>query len=169
MTIFPHADHQKRLGDSTSCHICHHISIPHDHATPCSRCHRNLNSPTQIFEHSRHSEFVVESEKIHGWQPKNRTCAVCHVVGKPKTATSVKDCFACHEKDMFQPGTADSTVNLLSAPAFSIAMHKKCAECHAREAEKQNRPELGYCHTCHQSLRPRQFHEAQFAVGADLK
>jgi hypothetical protein len=48
-------------------------------------------------------------------------------------------------------------------------MHKTCAECHAREAEKKNKPELGNCYTCHQSLRPRQFLEAQFAAGADLQ
>jgi hypothetical protein len=39
--------------------------------------------------------------------------------------------------------------------SYVAAMHKNCVECHEKEAEKADRPELPECSTCHRSLTPR--------------
>ncbi len=71
ITVFPHADHQKRLGGSKSCVRCHHVSLPQDKSTPCSRCHRQMNAPTDIFDHGYHLAAVARQKHLSGIHPAN--------------------------------------------------------------------------------------------------
>ena len=38
--------------------------------------------------------------------------------------------------------------------SYLEAMHENCADCHKEKAEEVERPHLGDCRTCHQSLDP---------------
>lgn len=153
VTEFPHADHQKRLGEKESCPVCHHLSLPNDRSTPCSMCHRDALNPTPIFDHERHMTAVAAREQIGGWIPANRSCAFCHAPHAALSAAGVKSCLECHEKDMM--ARSDSTLTLTAASSFLEAMHGTCLACHRREEAKGVRAGLGECGTCHPSLRPR--------------
>ncbi|MEW5995822.1 MAG: cytochrome c3 family protein, partial [Candidatus Zixiibacteriota bacterium] len=155
LTDFAHADHQKRLGGEKSCAKCHHISLPQDKSTPCSRCHRDMACATVIFNHPEHTQAVAEKEHLTGWHPCNHSCSVCHVAGQPKTADNAKSCFECHKEDMWPVGRADSTCDLMSAGSFREAMHRTCIPCHHREKLNVDKPHLDECFTCHPSLQPR--------------
>ncbi len=152
-TIFAHSEHQKRLGDSTSCGKCHHVSLPNDRSTPCSRCHRYMNTPTNIFNHESHMVAVAETEHITGLHPKNYSCLNCHPERNPKTSANAKDCLSCHKEDMFLAGAQKDSTNLRLANSYREAMHQTCIECHKKEAVAQSKPHLGDCQTCHKSLR----------------
>ena len=162
-TEFAHADHQKRLGDSTSCDICHHVSLPNDKSTACSRCHQHMNAPSCIFDHGNHLAFVAEDAQLAGWRPENQSCLQCHPDDSPKTAANAKDCMACHDKDMFLAGHPRPDTELKQANSFMEAMHQTCVECHKKEAIKLNKPHLGDCQTCHESLRSRPMPEPSMA------
>lgn len=162
-TVFKHADHQKRLGDSASCGKCHHASLPHDKSTPCSRCHRAMNDPTKIFNHDYHLAAVVEKNLITGLNPENYSCRECHAEQRPKTALNTKNCLECHKEDMFPAGRPSPEIDLRLAGAFREAMHGTCVECHKIEAVKLSRPQLGDCRACHESLRSRMTPEAVVA------
>ncbi|MGD8867496.1 MAG: polysulfide reductase NrfD [Gemmatimonadales bacterium] len=154
-TEFPHADHKERLGGDSSCVNCHHRSLPGDETTPCSRCHRRLLQPTLIFDHRHHHRVVAEEEEIGGLLPENRTCSICHTLGAVKTAETAKSCLECHEED---PGWADAAedADLARAVSYMQALHTNCIECHEEEGERQDRPTLGDCSTCHSSLKRRE-------------
>ena len=152
-TIFAHAEHQKRLGDSTSCGKCHHVSLPNDRSTPCSRCHRYMNDPTNIFNHESHMSAVAETEHITGLHPANYSCLECHPEQNPKTSSNAKDCLSCHKEDMFLAGVQKDSPNLRLANSYREAMHQTCIECHKKEAVAQSKPHLGDCQTCHKSLQ----------------
>jgi len=154
-TVFAHADHQKRLGDSTSCGNCHHVSMPDDQSTPCSRCHQKMNAPSSIFDHEKHLASVAAEEKISGWRPENRTCVKCHEENAPKTASGAINCMKCHEQDMFPSGKPAIEPELKLANSYREAMHRTCIECHVKEAARVDKPHLGECRTCHESLRAR--------------
>jgi hypothetical protein len=157
---FPHAKHQKRLKDSTACAICHHLSMPHDKTTPCSRCHRRFNDGEKLFDHDYHLKAVVEKEKITGWYPTNRTCPICHAPDRPRTFAKTKDCCECHKEDMLPPRWRPEVVDLRIAGSFVHSMHKMCISCHLREQEKSDDPkkrELALCGNCHPTLKPRGF------------
>jgi hypothetical protein len=154
-TIFAHAEHQKRLGDSTSCGICHHVSLPGDKSTPCSRCHRSMNQPTAIFDHHFHMAAVADDLQFAAWQPVNHSCIQCHSADEAKSMSSAKDCMQCHEKDMFAVASAPEDINLSQAHSFREAMHGACVDCHREEAPKQGKPALGDCQTCHKSFQTR--------------
>jgi hypothetical protein len=154
-TEFPHADHKERLGADSSCVNCHHRSAPGDETTPCSRCHGRLVQPTMIFDHGYHHRVVAEEEEITGLMPENRTCGVCHTLGIVKTAETAKPCLECHEEDTGW-ADADADVDLAWAVSYMEALHTNCIECHEEEAERQDRPTLGDCSTCHPSLRLRE-------------
>lgn len=153
-TIFAHADHQRRLGDSTSCTKCHHVSLPDDRSTPCSRCHRLMNESFCIFNHEYHLSAVVEDKHLTGLHPTNFACAECHARGIPKTSANAKNCMECHKKDMFPGGQPTEEPELIMANAYREAMHQRCIDCHRKEAAKVKRPHLADCQTCHRSLRP---------------
>jgi Ni/Fe-hydrogenase subunit HybB-like protein len=154
-TVFPHADHQKRLGGSKSCGRCHHVSLPRDKSTPCSRCHRRMNAPTDIFGHEYHMAAVAEKDRLPGIHPANYSCVQCHPAGRAKTASGAKGCLECHRKDMFPAGLPAEKADLRLAISFREAMHRTCVECHKAEAVIQGKPHLADCGTCHASLRAR--------------
>lgn len=153
---FPHADHQKRLGGESSCGRCHHVSMPRDKSTPCSRCHRDMMFATRIFDHTLHVTAVAKSKTLGGQHPGNHTCRLCHSAGLPKTGEQAAGCFECHREDMWLVTEPDSTANLLWAISFQGAMHGNCITCHQQEKENRNRPDLAECSTCHESLRTRE-------------
>jgi Ni/Fe-hydrogenase subunit HybB-like protein len=154
-TEFPHVEHQDRLGGESSCSSCHHISLPGDETTPCSRCHRHLVDPTLIFDHDLHVASVAEMEGLEGVFPRNHTCTECHGVGQPRMRESAKPCLECHREDTRWAEEYDDTRDLSRAVSYLEAMHGTCVACHSAEAERIARPELPDCSTCHVSLTPR--------------
>jgi len=155
VTVFPHADHVKRLGGSNSCVRCHHVSLPRDKWTLCSRCHRRMNAPTDIFDHEYHMAVVAQRDRLSGLHPANYSCVKCHPAERAKTAYSAKGCLECHKQDMFPGGVPAKRLDLRLAISFREAMHRTCVECHKTEAVKQGKPHLADCGTCHASLRAR--------------
>jgi len=151
-TEFPHEDHRQRLGGDEGCVLCHHISLPGDHATPCSRCHQDLIQPTRIFDHFDHMGFVAVAEGLGGWHPKNRSCAVCHTRGRPKSAETATSCLECHEENIWIFAPPAATADLARAIGFVDAMHGQCLPCHEDEALARERPDLAECSNCHRSL-----------------
>jgi Ni/Fe-hydrogenase subunit HybB-like protein len=154
-TEFPHAEHQERLGGDSSCVTCHHLSLPGDETTACSRCHRHLVAPTRIFEHAQHQAAVAERDTLGGLFPVNRSCVVCHGESKPRTARSATRCLECHEEDTDWAHRSDPDTDFTWAVSYMQAMHDNCAACHEEEAPNVDRPELPRCSTCHSSLTPR--------------
>jgi Ni/Fe-hydrogenase subunit HybB-like protein len=154
-TAFPHAEHQDRLGGESSCLTCHHISMPGDETTPCSRCHRHLVDSALIFDHDRHVATVADQEDLEGVFPINHTCTECHGVGQPRTRESAKPCLECHREDTRWAEEYDESDDLSRAVSYLEAMHGTCVACHEEEAPILDRPELPDCSTCHRSLTPR--------------
>ncbi len=154
-TEFPHAEHKERLGGDSSCVTCHHISLPGDETTPCSRCHRHLVEPTLIFDHDLHVAKVAEKEELKGVFPENHSCVLCHTGGGSKTAANAKPCLECHKEDTRWEEEYGESDELSWAVSYLEAMHTNCADCHAEKAEEAKRPGLGDCATCHGSLSPR--------------
>jgi Ni/Fe-hydrogenase subunit HybB-like protein len=155
LTDFPHAEHQKRLGGKNACIMCHHVSLPKDHSTPCSRCHRSMVESTSIFDHTAHLTFAAVQEKLIGLHPKNHSCAVCHAQDQPKRISSVKPCLECHDKNIWSSEVSDDVHDLMHACGFSEAMHGTCVTCHAREAISQDKKGLDDCGTCHVALKSK--------------
>jgi Ni/Fe-hydrogenase subunit HybB-like protein len=153
LSEFPHEEHQERLGGESSCQSCHHLSLPGDETTPCSRCHTHLVEPTKIFDHERHQTLVAEEEGLQGAFPENFTCVHCHTAGQAKTANNAKPCLECHRDDPGWERTDDATADLARAASYLGAMHGTCVDCHEEKALEMGRPELRDCSTCHQSLR----------------
>jgi hypothetical protein len=157
-TLFNHADHQHRLGGDNSCAACHHISLPGDRSTPCSRCHRDLVRPTDIFDHHGHMESIAAREPLRGPNAFNFSCKSCHTDGVAPCSNSAKNCVDCHIEDMWLTAgsTPDSSASLFLACSYQQAMHRNCVPCH--EDEQLNNPQnagLADCGACHSSLRPR--------------
>jgi len=152
-TIFDHFDHQKRMGDSASCVLCHHVSFPNDRSTPCSRCHARMFVSSNIFDHDYHTVLVAEKENLQGWHPENASCNQCHAENSPKAGATAKNCLECHRQDMYPPGSLEPDEELMNADSFCDAMHGTCLECHKKEAAlKEEHKDLDKCHTCHKSL-----------------
>jgi len=142
--LFPHDEHQKRLGGNASCNQCHHRNVPLDIATSCVRCHRDMYRTTDTFDHSQHVA-------AHG---NERACAVCHAdPGAAKTRAGSKACDSCHQpvarSAAFWQTSRDHAPGM--APGYKNAMHGICIACHQRhEAEAGlTEPYLGRCTTCH--------------------
>ncbi|MGD2123701.1 MAG: polysulfide reductase NrfD [Gemmatimonadota bacterium] len=164
-TAFPHEEHKERLGGDSSCVNCHHLSMPGDETTPCSRCHTHMVDATRIFDHDRHQSLVAEEEGLAGVFPENQSCAVCHTAGQAKTTDSAKGCLECHEDDTGWKEIEDPAADLTWAVSYLEAMHGTCAGCHEEEAEKGDRPELRDCSTCHESLEARSYTSRVLAAG----
>ena len=137
---FAHQEHQERLGAQTTnpedaCLVCHHLNLPGDEASACSRCHRDVYQPTDIFDHSLHL----------GALGGNAACNECHQ--GEHISTNTVACDECHaEEARHAPQASYSRF----APGYQGALHGTCLTCHQQEAEKQARPELANCSTCHQ-------------------
>jgi Ni/Fe-hydrogenase subunit HybB-like protein len=144
---FPHADHQRRLGAKDSCVTCHHLALPTDHATPCSRCHRWMEQPTDLFDHTAHFERVAAKEHL---RDANNACVHCHAPGRPKTAGTAKACLECHRADMRPSREPPGGHGLAIATAYRAALHITCIGCHRARAETVGRPTLGDCSHCHE-------------------
>ncbi|RJO64434.1 MAG: hypothetical protein C4523_18400 [Myxococcales bacterium] len=152
-TVFNHASHQQRLGGEQSCRVCHHISLPNDKATPCWRCHRQMNEATDLFNHFGHMERVAAKEKLGGLHPANASCVFCHESGGPKLSETAKPCLECHKEDMAIVYPWDfgdyKKPNLHHPHSYREAMHKLCIGCHRakqNELGKTGMDECGHCH-----------------------
>lgn len=149
-TVFPHSEHQARLGGEDACRTCHHMALPDDETTPCSRCHRHMVDPTPIFDHEAHWKWVAERDSLPGPHPTNRSCAVCHAPDHAKMAASAVSCLECHDD---APGWVEESrephTDFARAPSYLEAMHGTCVACHEDEATRHDRPDLADCATCH--------------------
>jgi Ni/Fe-hydrogenase subunit HybB-like protein len=153
-TEFPHAEHQERLGGDSSCVRCHHLAMPGDETTPCSRCHRHLLASALVFDHVQHRSWVAEDKGLTGMVPANATCAVCHTGGPEKSAQTAVSCLECHDDE---PGWGDLATDADPARAVGYleAVHGTCVECHTEESALRDEPALMECSTCHRSLEFR--------------
>jgi Ni/Fe-hydrogenase subunit HybB-like protein len=147
---FAHAEHRERLGGNASCTACHHLAMPGDHATPCSRCHRHMEAATAIFDHTRHLTAVAERESLRGLAPGNHSCSFCHAAGLAESPTTARSCLECHRTDMRPVAADDLTTGVASG--YRVALHKTCRPCHHRESIQRSRPEMVECRFCH--VRP---------------
>lgn len=154
-TDFPHIAHQQKMGGESSCATCHHLSMPNDLSTPCSRCHRDMLQGTVIFVHSDHEKMIVESKKLTGIHPVNYSCDVCHTVGEARTAQNALSCLECHRQDMGWKDVDENSVDIKVAISYGNAMHQTCIQCHEKEAVAIGRKNLGECSTCHKSREQR--------------
>jgi hypothetical protein len=138
---FEHARHQKDLGGPTSCARCHHLHKVGDVGTPCSECHRALDTPTLVFDHTAHVHWVTERP----------SCPKCHGQDQAQITSTVVTCQDCHRKDMMAPNPIVTSFTKLVAGGYQDAMHRMCIPCHAEKAKDPSikRPQLGYCGTCH--------------------
>ncbi len=150
-TEFPHLKHQDMLGKEKSCINCHHMSLPNDKSTPCSRCHRSMFNKTLIFNHDMHTVWVAKEKKFSGLHPENKACVICHLPGLPKNVNSAIGCMDCHKMDMNIADTLNLPKQFLYADSYINAMHLKCITCHKKEKGEKNRPELDQCSNCHKS------------------
>jgi Ni/Fe-hydrogenase subunit HybB-like protein len=164
LTVFNHADHQRRLGDSTSCINCHHIALPGDYSTPCSQCHRSMYIASNIFNHEKHKLLVAEDKKLSGLISANQACNECHAEEAPKNARSAKKCIECHKENMFLTGLSAIKFKTMYAVSFSDAMHLTCMECHRREAAKLENEDIEKCYTCHKSVVKSQVAQIQEVI-----
>lgn len=146
---FPHKDHEERLGGEESCQNCHHLSMPNDNSTPCSRCHQHMTGDTNIFSHAAHWDSVAEDKNLKGIVPANHACAECHTAAEAKQASTAVACLECHETNMKPTHTGDNPHLLEWAPGYKTAMHKTCIACHLKERERVGRSDLAECSTCH--------------------
>jgi len=152
---FPHKDHQDRLGGEESCNECHHLSLPNDNSTPCSRCHEHMTDDTNIFNHAAHLESVAVKENLAGMVPANHSCGECHTEGVAKQASTAVSCLECHETDMKPSDIGrDDPHRLKWASSYKTAMHKNCIACHLEERERVERPDLAECSNCHEDRLP---------------
>jgi Ni/Fe-hydrogenase subunit HybB-like protein len=152
---FPHLEHQRRLGEEDSCTNCHHVALPGDHSTPCSRCHGEMERATDIFHADLHLSALAEREGLQGWMPRNHTCGLCHEGREAKSVANAKACMECHDRDMRSTHDTKEPHALRWASGYREAMHGSCIACHERESERAGRHELADCGTCHGELRWR--------------
>jgi len=166
-----HSSHLERAqaletGESVVCVTCHHLSIPDDNATPCWRCHQDMDLPNSIFNH------LLHQDELGG----NDSCAECHV--GERLAATAKPCRECHETMMT---TAEKSLVMFEeldedefddrfeymaehkqkiadaekspfghlSPGYITAMHDRCVPCHEHRAEMEDKPEFGQCEICH--------------------
>lgn len=145
--LFPHQDHQDRLGGEGSCAECHHLDRPHDQWTACHQCHTLMNRPSSIFDHDLHQQKLAAEMGFTGPLAANQTCRECHAADEVESRATAKSCIVCHEENMRMTGTVDGRRDL--APAYTDALHASCVGCHNEMAESAGKPSLGRCDTCH--------------------
>jgi hypothetical protein len=136
---FPHLDHQERLVDETTgeseCQTCHHMDLPDDEASACSKCHTDYHQSSSIFNHELHQQALGGNE----------SCLECHD-SMEHTKLTAAICQDCHEGMV--PGKGEAAFSMM-APGYKNAMHGRCLDCHEQQALEQDRPELALCSTCH--------------------
>ncbi len=123
LVLFPHDAHARILGGEGSCGTCHHQSLPFDRNTPCTACHRDMYSSTDIFDHSSHIAATGG----------NQGCRRCHQdADRVKSRETATPCEQCHVAilaggEFIEPpsGTAAGY-----AAGYADAMHGLCIKCH---------------------------------------
>ncbi len=153
MVRFPHHDHQRRLGGESSCAKCHHLSLPGDHATPCSRCHQQMTASTNIFNHTAHMNWVAHERRLTGMFPANHSCSVCHPQSAPKQTSTAESCRECHQQNMKPLHPHGAVHDLKLASGYQSAMHQTCIDCHREQREHVGRDNLAECSNCHLERR----------------
>jgi Ni/Fe-hydrogenase subunit HybB-like protein len=139
--LFPHEQHQQREGGKASCVKCHHMNLPRDRASACSRCHRDMYLPSDAFRHGWHAS--PSGARL--------ACYRCHAQGQVRTATTAVRCDKCH-KDLVPAGAA-FPVKHYAAAGYTGAMHRLCIGCHVRTAAEKHKPEMNRCAWCHTDSR----------------
>ncbi len=140
---FDHKRHQDEMGKDKSCAQCHHLHKAGDTGTPCSECHREMYTKTDVFSHDGHIA------RLGG----NASCIKCHGEAKPVVLGKVKSCKGCHDKDMMTKNEIVKTFDSPWACSYKDAMHKMCIPCHVKKAKDPTvkKPNLGRCGACHNS------------------
>jgi Ni/Fe-hydrogenase subunit HybB-like protein len=134
---FYHQREIDRNGGKQSCVICHHMNLPHDQNSGCYECHRDMYLPSDAFRHDWHASP----------QGARLACMECHPMGRVRSAVGVKPCASCH-KDLI-PAGATIKIKTYAAPAYVDAMHELCIGCHAKVAQRENKPDVARCAECH--------------------
>jgi Ni/Fe-hydrogenase subunit HybB-like protein len=138
---FKHAEHEKREGGKESCVLCHHMNLPHDEASSCASCHRDMYQTSDAFRHDWHASPAGA----------NIACYQCHARGQVRTAASAVACDHCH-KDLI-PVKASIQVKSYRAVSYTEAFHRLCIGCHIKKAAEKNKPEMTQCGWCHKESR----------------
>jgi hypothetical protein len=112
-----------------------------------------MERPTDIFDHTAHLASVAKRDALGGWIPGNQTCSTCHTLAAARSAASAKPCLDCHKQDMTPTREIEGPLTMSAAKGYRAAMHETCIKCHEREAIEQERPALGECGNCHETLR----------------
>ncbi len=139
--LFPHEEHEKREGAAASCVKCHHMNLPRDRNSACSRCHRDMYSPSDAFRHDWHAS--PDGARV--------SCVECHPSGQVRNASTAVHCDRCH-KDLVPAGST-ILVKTYTAPGYAEAMHRLCIGCHVQKAREKNKPEMSRCAWCHKEKR----------------
>jgi hypothetical protein len=147
---FDHRRHEEKLGLEESCDQCHHLVKPMDQDTPCSCCHRDMWSATDIFDHDAHAR---ELERFGA----RDACAACHPGGgEPRSLETASSCTVegCHHRELalYREGSRVQPVDVTRtrlAAGYMDAMHGLCIDCHEERASELGRPHHGDCATCH--------------------
>jgi hypothetical protein len=134
---FKHEEHKKRWGDKQSCVLCHHLNLPGDRDSACSRCHRQMYRSVDAFRHDWHASP----------RGANLACYRCHAAGQVRSAKTAAPCDSCHKSLL--PAGALIQVKTYEAPGYVEALHRTCVGCHRKEAVKKNKPEMAQCAWCH--------------------
>ncbi len=138
---FKHENHAQPSGAKAPCVMCHHMNLPRDRNSACSRCHSDMYQPTDASRHDWHSSPTGA----------RLACYQCHQRGVPRTAATARACSQCH-KDLVPTGSPIK-VKDYRAVSYVQAMHELCVGCHQTAARQQNKPELARCAMCHKERR----------------
>ena len=148
MVPFPHEAHVAELGGDDACGQCHHQNRPFQLNSACHECHRDMFSPTDIFDHD------VHVAKLGG----NDGCVRCHRdTQQAKTRETATPCGDCHsnmyvKSSRIKPPAQGSTG---VASSYVDAMHGLCVECHEEktQASPSTYPEaFAECLNCHRDV-----------------
>ncbi len=138
---FKHENHAQPNGVKAPCVMCHHMNLPRDRNTACSRCHSDMYQPTDASRHDWHASPTGA----------RLACYQCHQQGVSRTAATARPCAQCH-KDLVPPGSPIKVKTYL-AVSYVQAMHEMCVGCHETAARQQHKPELARCAMCHKESR----------------
>jgi len=126
--LFDHSGHQAILGGDASCALCHHENVPFQENSQCAACHRDMYSPTDIFDHFRHVDHF----------DGNAGCGQCHTdSSKPKTRETAKACLDCHEGMIAKGSRVALPEQGMTGMAvgYMYAMHGSCIGCHQEKVD----------------------------------
>lgn len=145
LVLFPHEAHTRKLGDRESCGICHHLSVPFELNSSCSRCHSDMYSSTDMFNHQSHVT------KLGG----SAGCVRCHATAaQVKTRQTSTACTECHPEvkgsHQMIPSSARGRQGFVVG--YMDAMHGLCVRCHedkVKEEPSRFAADFVRCTHCH--------------------